>query len=230
MARPTELFPGDCYFMVGYHDRDLLIPSITTLVFLREDLKDERRNWLFEFFDANEEDDVGGSELALTDDQLWQVLDLPGLQHKLGAMANFHRSKQAPRTVPSAALNSPDLSGLHEEVHKLLSDPECSSVTITIKYTDDGFSVGRRQGGGVQASFFPHPWLDPTEEAKLLSFFERKGVRPHVDYLADKGRTRVLDFALPDSGDAIVRICLELLTEIYPMQPGDILAFSPHKA
>lgn len=53
---------------------------------------------------------------------------------------------------------------------------------MTIRFTDDGLSLGRREYG-YEMGFFPHPRRDPDEAGKLLSLFAGIGVQPHVDYL-----------------------------------------------
>ncbi|HEX5763998.1 MAG TPA: hypothetical protein VFY27_00385, partial [Woeseiaceae bacterium] len=64
MAHPSSLVAGNCYFLVHYYDRDLLVPNVSTLVF-RESRVDEEtghRLWLFdEPTSSAEVSDAGGS-------------------------------------------------------------------------------------------------------------------------------------------------------------------------
>src|ERR1700730_13169249 len=55
MARPQDLVPGNCYFLLNYFDSDLIIPSVQTLTFVGMD-KDENGDamWLFREPDATE--------------------------------------------------------------------------------------------------------------------------------------------------------------------------------
>lgn len=48
MARPRDLVPGNCHFLLNYFDSDLVIPSVQTLTFVGTD-KDENGEamWLF---------------------------------------------------------------------------------------------------------------------------------------------------------------------------------------
>lgn len=72
MVRPETLVPGNCYFMVGFHDRELLFPFISTLKYVRCEMDPEHgRSWLFE--EPNDplggaEDSTDGSLLAISDD------------------------------------------------------------------------------------------------------------------------------------------------------------------
>jgi hypothetical protein len=44
-----------------------------------------------------------------------------------------------------------------------------------------------------------------------------------TDYLADKGRTRVLKYEVPERTDAIAAVCAEILARAYGMSNGDEL-------
>lgn len=49
MARPSELVPGNCYFMVNFYDSKppLVVPSIHTYLFVRQDSHEGRSMWIF---------------------------------------------------------------------------------------------------------------------------------------------------------------------------------------
>jgi hypothetical protein len=48
MARPETLVAGNCYFSIGFNDRDLVLPLIDTLVYVgQEDDPEDGRMWLF---------------------------------------------------------------------------------------------------------------------------------------------------------------------------------------
>ena len=48
MARPETLVPGNCYFSVGFYDREMRLPMIDTLVFVKVDHDaDGPRRWIF---------------------------------------------------------------------------------------------------------------------------------------------------------------------------------------
>ena len=99
---------------------------------------------------------------------------------------------------------------------------------MTIRFTDDGLSLGRREGG-YEMGFFAHPRHDPNEASRSLALFEGIGVQPHGDYLCDRGRTRVLEFSIPSEPESIVQLCKRVLAQVYSMRrgerPGDTTRF-----
>src|SRR5690242_20557764 len=101
MARPDELIAGNCYFTVGFHDKNLLFPYVSTLKFLRCDIGENgQRLWLFDDPGLLDGDSDGHEEvLGMNDDQLYQVLDFPGLLRELNAIAIDHPLSPVP---PSA--------------------------------------------------------------------------------------------------------------------------------
>jgi hypothetical protein len=226
MARPSELIPGSCYFMVGYCDSDLLVPSIDTLIFVGEDASEDPRVWRFQWPERHADGKPSGDEFLLSDDQLYQVVDLQGLQRLLREIATLHPFKPLRALSPRASPNARALDTLAIEIEKFLADQTCRSMTITIKFTDDGFSLSRRTDGVIEADFFTHPRLDVTEEEKVLALFMAVGIHQHVDYLADKGRTRVLHFTMPQHVQSIIELSRNLLIEVYAMRSDDSLAYS----
>lgn len=198
MARPRELVPGNCYFTVFYYDTDLLLPCVQTLVYRRVDeLEDGERAWVFE-----EGDD--SIPCGFRDDQLYQVLDLDGLRRALAGLAPDH-----PLSAPSEAASP---VGMDEAVGREL-------------FTDDALSLQKRHDGGLEIGFFTHPRCDDEDE-RLLRLFAEDHVAPHVDYLADRGRTRVLEFALRFAAlDDVVDLCGRVFTDIHAMREDDTLTF-----
>ena len=77
--------------------------------------------------------------------------------------------------------------------------------------------------------FFAHPRQDPHEATRILTLFADIGVQPHVDYLCDRGRTRVLEFSIPSDQESIVHLCRRVLAEVYSMRRGDVLEYHPLK-
>jgi hypothetical protein len=81
MARPETLIVGNCYYLFGFHDKDLLFPCIQTLVYVGVDDDPEGgRYWLFRELPeqtsaANEQELIG-----IEEDNLDEVLELPDLQ------------------------------------------------------------------------------------------------------------------------------------------------------
>jgi hypothetical protein len=76
-------------------------------------------------------------------------------------------------------------------------------------------------------SFFPHPRREPDKVGKLLALFAGLRVQPHVDYLANGGRTRVLEFSIPSEHESIVALCKRVLVEVHSMRRGDALVYYP---
>ena len=132
-----------------------------------------------------------------------------------------------PHTAIEPAIHE-DFESIPGQVAEFLTDPECVGLTMTIRFTDDGLSLSRRDKGCAM-DFFAHPRRDPDEDSRILSLFAGIGVQPAVDYLCDRGRTRVLQFPIPGDRDAIVGLCRRVLTEVYSMRRGDILEYHPLK-
>jgi len=234
MARPETLIPGNCYFSVGFYDNDLVLPMIDTLVYVGQETdQDERRLWLFkepESPSSPEEQDPPSEPAAVigfSDTQLHRIVDFDGLMQRLREIAVDHPLKPVAQTVEEPATVG-DFDTLSAEVAKFLNDAECASVTMTIRFTDDGLSLGRRDGG-YEMGFFAHPRDDSHEASKILTLFADIGVQPHVDYQCDRGRTRVLEFSIPSEQESIVHLCRRVLGEVYSMRRGDVLDYHPLK-
>lgn len=75
-------------------------------------------------------------------------------------------------------------------------------------------------------SVYPNPKIGIADKV-IVDFFKTKGVDPHVDYLADRGRTRVLNFSVPDDVQALGNLCERIFVDIYGIRWDDILKFSP---
>jgi len=219
VARPRELVPGNCYFTVFYYDTDLLLPYVQTLVYRRVDeLEDGERTWVFE-----EGDD--SILCGFRDDQLYQVLDLDGLRRALAGLAPDH-----PLSAPSEAASPVGMDEtvgreLRARAEAFMADPDARALTVTVLFTDDALSLQKRHDGGLGIGFFTHPRCDDEDE-RLLRLFAEDHVAPHVDYLADRGRTRVLEFALRFAAlDDVVGLCGRVFTDIHAMREDDTLTF-----
>src|SRR5690349_8585520 len=107
MARPDELVPGNCYFHVNYFDDKLLFPSVDTLTFVRADeYESGERVWIFQ--SPSEPEESGGTDssangertpVGFTDEQLYQILDFPGLVSVLNEVAVDHPLKKSSRSA-----------------------------------------------------------------------------------------------------------------------------------
>ena len=75
-------------------------------------------------------------------------------------------------------------------------------------------------------SFFAETRLEPSEDKRILDFFNELGTEPHVDYLSNWGQVRHLEFAISDSPVEIFDLCVRLMTEVYRIREDDELKFS----
>jgi hypothetical protein len=240
MARPESLVPGNCYFQMGFADRDTLVPLIMTLVYVgrRADV-DGTTWWLFRDYSgspdpedeegepAPETDVEGGHETAaygylrVDDGHLHSVLDFDGVARRLREIATFHPV----HPVPKVAVEPPtdvEFMPIPAAVERALYDPDCVSVTMTIRFTDDGVSVGR-VGEGCRLTFFTQPIFDPDEDARVRALFSASGESPTTDYPANRGRTRVLAYTMPCDRDAVVARCRQVFEEVHRIRKGDVI-------
>jgi hypothetical protein len=215
---------------VGFYDNDLVMPMIDTLVYVgQSDDPDHERMWLFKEPDpppSSEQDgasDDGPTLIAFSDKQLHEIVDFSGLLQRIREIAADHPLQPIPHLAAEPA-TADDFDTLEPEITKFLNSPEYVSLTITIRFTDDGWSLGRRDGG-YDIGFFAHPRQDPDEDSRILSLFTSIGVQPLVDYFSDRGRTRVLQFPIPSEQDVILQLCGRVLMEVYSMRRGDALNY-----
>jgi len=101
MARPRDLVPRNCYFLLTYFDSELLVPSIQTLTYVGAE-KDDRGEtiWLFREPvaepDSSETQGIGDESplVAFSSDSLYQILELKDLIRDLGGLIDFHPLSQ----------------------------------------------------------------------------------------------------------------------------------------
>lgn len=174
MARPETLIPGNCYFSVHFYDNDLLLPMIDTLVYVGQEIdQDEGRLWLFKEPESpprpaeQEGESRAPALIGFSDQQLHEIVDFDGLMQTLREIAADHPLKTISPPVAEPA-GDEDFESVPGEVRRFLNDPECVSLTMKIRFTDDGLSLGRREGG-YEMALFPHPRREPDTTGKLLS-------------------------------------------------------------
>jgi len=219
MARPSELVPGNCYFLIGYHDDDLKIPFIQTFLFEGVEVMDGgTRRWLFE--------DPGSSEdparWAFDDTQLYQLLDLQGLRRELGALIHLHPLNPIPPAPSDANQPRSELPELAPVLDELFAAQRDLSVTLTIRYLDLGISFGRRNGK-LHANLFVDLHDERQPEARLRGVFSGMGLAPDADYLAQHGRVRVLGYPLGEDRQLITKISHLVLIDVFGMRISDEL-------
>ena len=229
-GEPETLVAGNCYFSVGFYDRDLVLPMIDTLVYVgqEDDPEDGRMRLFKQQKSSSASDEVTPSSeppttVAFSDSQLHEIVDFDGLVERLREVAIDHPLKSPPKVAAEPA-STEEFASVAAEVSRFLDDPEFVSVTITIRFTDEGLSLTRRDVG-YDMGFFTHPRRGPNEDNKILSLFGSIGVQPAVDYLCNGGRTRVLNFPIASERDSIVDVCRRVLTEVYAMRRGDLLDY-----
>jgi hypothetical protein len=223
VARPEDLVPGNCYFRFAFYDRDLLFPFVETLKFVRcVPDEDGERLWLFDDQpDGDPPDDK--TLMSCRDADLHQVLDFEGVAIRLREVALDHPLHAA---LPGSG---GDLAGagrfeeLRTHVVAMVADPRPASLTITIQFTDDAFCLRRNEKAELEAMFFPNPRRDPGEEARIRALFQGVRIQPRDDYLADRGRTRVLSYPIGGSAEEIVALCIRILEEVHRLSPKDAL-------
>ncbi len=230
-VRPSELVVGNCYFNVGYADDRFAVPLIQTLLYVgpEEDSENGRQLWTFTEAAyrgrvANNEAEGEEIRVAFPEEQLHTILDLARLIRTLGEAAPEHPLHPLPPDPGPAS--EADLGGLKVELERFLEATDLESITITIRFTDDGFSLTRRLTGRLELLLFPHPRLDPDEEGALRTLCLSAGLTPRQDYLSNYGRTRVLVYPVPSDGQpAILKLASRMFLEVYAMRRGDALTY-----
>jgi hypothetical protein len=232
MAHPRSLVPGNCYFHVVFYDNHLLFPNISTLEYVGEGADAAGVGlWLFrEPRSVDDSSDPSGSSdedslVGFSAEQLYQILDFAALSAVIGEVAVDHPLNSPVTVAAPLRAACADFGDLSERVATFLDSPNYHSVTMTVQFTDNGVSLGRRRDGGFAMGFFPHPRREPLEESKIRGLFASLGIRPHVDYLSNRGRTRILKFPVPDQRELLTQLCKRVLVEVYDMKEGDTLRF-----
>ena len=137
-----------------------------------------------------------------------------------------HPVTPPPSRQSSLGINEHVAERLRNNIQDFLKNDDWHSVTVTILYTDDGLSLRRTNDAGIEMGFFTNPRLDPSEEKRVLDLFVEIGTEPHVDYLSNWGKVRVLSFAISDSPVEIFDLCVRVLTEVHRIRGDDELNFS----
>jgi len=166
--------------------------------------------------------------VAFFSHSLYQILDLNGLVRELGGLADFHPLLGTTTDVQSSTQRTecPELAPV---IDQLLTSPPGTSVTITIAFTDDGFSLQRRLGS-VRFSHYLNSKTEQAQESFIRGLFDEHGWTPLDDYLSNGGKTRVLSF-VANEGDnplAIAPLATRILCEAYSMRTDDTLSVHFH--
>lgn len=89
--KPLELAINNVYFLVSFHDEDLLIPKIETYIYLGKDLLENDNSFYFQsaetYFECGKWqpglDTYSHEIICMQGDFLEDVFDYSGLQHQL---------------------------------------------------------------------------------------------------------------------------------------------------
>jgi len=228
MARSYELVPGNCYFLLNYYDEDLKVPFINTYLFEREAKgENDEKLWLFRQPISEEEQQLSDAPVitAIREEQLYQILDLDGLIKSLGELVHLHPLAPVPKVAPGSLDPRADIPELNGFAEKVLGFEGRRSVSMTIRHTDDGFSIGRNEAG-VYASFFLKVHLEAQTEREIRAVFSALGLPPGEDYLSQHGRVRVLTYPLPAEEESVEMLAKKLLLDVYRMRQRDGLELS----
>lgn len=217
---PSSLVPGNCYFQVNYSDGKLTVPSVHTLIYRCCETEDGERRWLFE-----EPGHETPSLVGFRDRRLYTILGFEQLIDTLSECAMDHpvtppQSRQSP-----LGFSEYEAERLRNNIQKFLKNDDWPAVAVTISYTDDALSLMRTNDASFEMGFVTRPRLDPSEESRVLDLFAEIGTEPHVDYLSNGGRKRILSFAISDSPVEIFDLCVRVLTEVHRIRGDDELNF-----
>ena len=229
--RPAELVPGNCYFSIGYRDHDLLFPAIQTLKYIgTEGDEDGRLLWTFQDLSSlrlspEAGTDVDQSMYVFPEEQLHGIQDFTGLIRTLGDVALDHPLHPSPGDLGPAT--EADLGDLQERLQRFVQTPDIESVTITIRYTDDGLSFTRRLAQGtIHLLLFPQSRLNPAHESGLRAVCLAAGLTATEDYQANGGRTRVLVYPIhADKWLKVANVAARIFLDVYRMRCGDTLRY-----
>ena len=232
MARPDALVPGNCYFLLQFHDQELLVPQVTTLTYAGTDTDDEgRRVWVFheppspDAANGTEAEEDSPSFFAFADEELHEILDFPVLLRALAEVAADHPIHPPAPAPPSQSADDP-FADLQSRLAQFVDNPELVGLTITILFTDDGLSFNRGDEG-MEVSFFLSTKREAEQEAAIRALFAAMTVAPRADHLSSNGRTRILSFPVAANAGEMASLGRRILKDVYAMRDSDSLRFSP---
>jgi hypothetical protein len=215
----------------------MVFPGVMTLKYVRSDINEDGcLVHLFEIVDGGGHDaDSTGESVAvelfgIEDSRLSEILDFSGLIAGLSAIAMDHPLKRGAAPERSILASCKDFGNLGARIGEFLDDPDLTSLTITIKYTDHGVSLGRARDGLLELRFYPHPRTEADLETRIRNFCSSNMLTPRSDYLADNGRTQILSYALPAAAtDArvVTELVRGILVDVNTMREGDELEYHP---
>jgi hypothetical protein len=81
----------------------------------------------------------------------------------------------------------------------------------------------KKGGPELELHAFTHPLRAAQEDQRLVAVTQKRSVDPETDYLANKGRTRVLAYELPAQAAVIADVCAAILSSAYAISSADEL-------
>lgn len=223
---PDALRVGGTYFIVHYYDDDLLIPDITTLQYQGADAEEDGTPmWLFS---EGVPDSDGATDeqtvIGIPESQLCSVLELEGLVTVLNELRGVLRG------TPSVAefLTEADVLGKYSltiRIEEFLKSPVHHELKICIRYRDRCLFL-KKHADVVALDLFMHPMRSIDENERFDRLMGERGAHPVTDYLADRGRTRVLEYRLPAEAQPIADLCGAVLATVYQVAPSDEVLIS----
>jgi len=196
MAHPDSFVAGAIFFLVHYYDEELLFPSIQTLEYeSRATADDGTALWIFREPNGTQDAETDEPDgIAFAESQLYELLDFDGLLRVIREQ-QVGEGKSRIRGAHIAPDELLKKYGMRERVAAFLSS-EASSLSLEVRYTDDGMFI-EKTADGAEFHFFTHPLRYSEQNSRMNGLLESKAWTPREDYLADKGRTRVLSIPCP---------------------------------
>ena len=161
---------------------------------------------------------------------LYRIVELTELLNNLKELEGLHPIVEDDRNITDnpIELTTANIEQLRDQVHMMLDNDEYRSLTTTIKYRDDGFSISKNKD--ALKFDFSISWIKHPEREKLIrTIFAELSITPHTDYLAQHGRIRILDYPFPADTSEILRISIRLFTDIYKIKSNETLEYHLHK-
>jgi hypothetical protein len=128
---------------------------------------------------------------SFPEEQLPVILDIVGFLEWLREVAPDH--PEAPRGS-AADLSHPDLLELPEWTKRFLDDPQVDTLTVSIRYTNQGFGLTRLPDDTGRLLLFVPERVAQEQQRRAREICAVAGLTTHEDYTFNGGRTRILSY------------------------------------
>jgi hypothetical protein len=227
MAHPDSLVIGCDYFVVHYHDKELLVPSLMTLRYVGcvED-DDGNPEWTF----SEPPDPEGPFEtddplVAFDEEHLSQVLHLEEAIELLNEVRLVRPNSVPPRPERLDKEQLLARSLLAKRLQELLGSARWKKLQVSVRYLDRTLFL-EKQAGGLRLRLFAHPLREAAEQARLNVFFRGRDLAPASDHLTDRGRTRIVEYELAADAAEVTDLCAALMVDVWHLTERDELTFA----